>query len=221
MQRVRYAAAAILSIGLLGAGFYSDEAKEFKPKNGRFTIMFPAAKKSGDRQQVVDLGVTIPPPSGRRTTRRGAATQRPARMPIEAHYGITKEDIKYSAGSAGVPAALIKDIPLDKRFDFFSEAFVKAMEGKITDETQIDQGSIPGKRYMIEKTDGGVARMDLYLQVGWIMYASVEGKNKDALTAKEATDFFDSFKLTQPEKKGDDKKSDDKKTDDKKGTDKE
>ncbi len=219
MQRVHYAAAAILSVGLLGAGFYSDEAKEFKPKNGRFTIMFPAAKKSGDRQQVVDLGVTVPP-AGRRTTRR-STIQRPARMPIEAHYGTTKEDIKYSAGSAGIPAALIKEIPLDKRFDLFSEAFVKALEGKITDETQINQGSIPGKRYMIDKTDGGVARMDLYLQAGWIMYASVEGKNKDALTAKEATDFFDSFKLTQPEKKGDDKKADDKKTDDKKGTDKE
>ncbi len=220
MRRLHLAVAALSAVCLLGAGFYSDEAKEFKPKNGKFTIMFPAAKKSGDRQQVVDLGTggAPAPTTGRRTMRRPG--QRGTRMPIEAHFATLGDETKYTAGSAGVPAALIRDIPLDKRFDFFSEAFAKGMEGKVTDETQINQGKVPGKRYQIEKTDGGAVRMDLYLQAGWVMFATVEGKNKDALSTKEATAFFDSFKMTPPEQKADDKKTDDKKGDGKSGTDK-
>jgi hypothetical protein len=219
MRAVRVAMAVVLAAALFGAAFYSDEAKEFKPKNGRFTVMFPAAKKSGDRQQVVDLtgGGAPAPTTGRRTMRRPG--QRGTKMPIEMHYAIRTDDTKFTAGSAGVPAALIRDIPLDKRFEMFSDAFTKALDGKITDETQIKQGEIPGKRYEIEKKDGA-ARMDLYLYVGWVLYATVEGKSKDDLKTKEATAFFDSFKLTQPEKKGDDKKADDKKGDDKNGADK-
>jgi hypothetical protein len=210
-------ASTILSLGLFGAAFFSDEAMEFKPKNGRFTIMFPAAKKSGDRQQIIDLptGQAPSPATGRRMTRRGAA-QRGTKMPIESHFALLVDDSRYTAGSAGVPAALIKEIPLDKRFDLFSESFAKGFEGKITDETQIKQGSIPGKRYQIEKSSGaGAVRLDLYLYVGWVMFACVEGKTKEALETKEAKAFFDSFKLTPPEKSGDDKQKSDKKDTDK------
>jgi hypothetical protein len=215
MNKIRFGFAGIMGVALLGAAVCADEGKEFRPKNGRFTITFPKAQKSGDRQQVVSLGA--PPPAAAPPTRRGGARRAPLnanKMPIEASYAILKDGTKFNAGSAGIPVAYLRGLQLDQRFELFSDSFIKSLDGKVTDESDIKQGSIPGKRYQI-KGGNGVIRMDLYLYAGWVMFALVDGKTKDDLESKEAKAFFDSFKLTPPddETKKDDSKKDDAKKD--------
>jgi hypothetical protein len=206
MGKVCFVCAGLLGLGMLVPAICADDGKEFNPKNGKFTITFPPAQKTGSRQQVVSLGGAAPSASARRAPRgRGQVSNR---MPIETSYAVLKDGTKFNAGSAGIPAALLRDIPLDKRFDTFSDSFIKSLNGKSSEESDIKQGSIPGKRYQIEGGNGAI-RMDLYMNAGWIMFALVDAKTKDDLDSKEAKAFFDSFKLTQPENKDDPKKDKD------------
>jgi hypothetical protein len=151
----------------------SQDEKEFAPKNGMFTIMLPAGEKAGDRTRVLTIGKH--------------------KVPIEASQSV-KDGTTFTGASIGIPAVVMRDIPADKRFEVLRDALAKALNGKVTDEKDIKQDTVPGKEYQFELPKG-VARLQLYTIAGFVVYGVVEG-SKEQVRSKEADAFLGSLKLT-------------------------
>lgn len=152
----------------------SQEGKEYIPQNKRFKIMMPPGNKSGQRTQIITIGKS--------------------KVPIESTYSLVNNGPTFSAASIGIPAKVIVGIPPDQRFDTLRDAIVKGMGGKVVDERELKQGMISGRDYQIEGKN--MARMQMYMQGGFVFLAVVEAKNKDDVKSKKADDFFASFMMT-------------------------
>jgi hypothetical protein len=150
--------------------------KEFTPKNGQYTVMMPAGPRSRQRTQILTI--------------------RGHRVPIETAEVATNDGTIYTAASVGIPAVVIRQIPEGERFDTLRDVIVKQLKGKVGEEKDLKQGNVAGKEYDIEGGQGAV-RMQLFLKGGWVMYAIVDGKNKESVMGKEADAFFASFKLIE------------------------
>jgi hypothetical protein len=155
------------------------DAGEFAPKNGMFTIAIPAGEKSGERTRVLTIGRH--------------------RVPVEASKSVSKDGTSFLGASIGIPAVAMREIPADKRFDILSDALVKVLKGKVTDEKDVTQDPVAGKEYQIELPKG-TARMQLSTIAGFVVYAIVEGKTKEQVSSKEADDFFTTLELTDKAK---------------------
>ena len=153
---------------------YSQEGKEYTPKNKRFTITIPDGEKSGEQAKVYKLKkITIP---------------------IEQSQSTIKDGTIFSAVSVGIPAKVIAGIPMEKRMEAYRDIIMEPAKGKLLEEKEIKQGTMTGKEYLIE-TPKTVMRVQLYMLGGFGFYAIVEGKTKERVAAKDANDFFGSFKL--------------------------
>ena len=75
-----------------------------------------------------------------------------------------------------------------------NDALAKGLKGKVTEEKDIQQDTVPGKEYQLDLPKGA-ARLQIYTVAGWVMYGVVEG-SKEEMRSKEADAFFGSFKLT-------------------------
>lgn len=170
---------ALAVAGLTPRAATPQDAKEFAPKNGMYTVTVPAGEKSGERTQVYTFGKS--------------------KVPLEGKYSTTKDGTTFLGASLGIPAVAMRDIPADKRFDVISEALVKGLGGKVKEEKDVKQDPVPGKEYLVELPKG-YARFQLYTVAGWVVYALVEGKAKEDVTSKAADAFFESLKLTDKAK---------------------
>jgi S1-C subfamily serine protease len=150
-------------------------SKEYTPKNKRFTIMMPPGPKSGQRTQVFTMGKY--------------------KVPSESAYSEAKDGQVFVAASLGIPAVVMKEIPADKRFDTFRDMITNNAKGKVISETDIQQGSFKGKEYVIERSTSS-ARLQMYMQGGFVFWAVMDSKNSDDLSSKTAAGFFSSFKMT-------------------------
>jgi hypothetical protein len=164
---------------LLAGKARGDDGKEFTPKNGIYTITLPDGDTSADKTKVLTIGKH--------------------KVPIEASKSALKDGTTFAGASVGIPAVVMRDIPADKRFDTLRDAIVKTLNGKVKEEKDIKQDPIPGKEYQVELPKG-TARVQLYTVAGWVVFAVVEGKNKDAVNSKQADAFFDSLKFTDKAK---------------------
>jgi hypothetical protein len=144
-----------------------------------FTITVPDGDTSADKTKVLTIGKH--------------------KVPIEASKSGLKDGTTFLGASVGIPAVVMREIPADKRFDILRDAFVKDLDGKVKEEKDVKQGDIPGKEYQIELRKGS-ARLQVYTVAGWVVFAVVEGKTKDAVTSKQADAFFESLKFTDKAK---------------------
>jgi hypothetical protein len=76
----------------------------------------------------------------------------------------------------------------------YRNILIDGHKGKVLEEKDIKQGKMSGKEYLVE-TPKSIMRVQLYMLGGFGFYAVVEGKTKDRVNAKDAEDFFASFKL--------------------------
>ncbi|HKI31456.1 MAG TPA: hypothetical protein VKA46_06285 [Gemmataceae bacterium] len=157
----------------------SPEGKEFAPKNQMFTAKMPGSDKTTEATKILTIGKH--------------------KVPIESARSSSKDGPTFTAASMGIPAVVIREIPEEKRYEVVRDAIVKQLTGKVSDEKAIKQDSVPGKEYLIEG-EKHVARMQLYIVRGWVMYAIVEGATKEKVTSKEADAFFEGFKMTDKAK---------------------
>jgi hypothetical protein len=157
----------------------AEEAKEFTPKNQMYTAMMPGSDRSRSATEIVTIGKT--------------------RIPIESANSEIKNGATFTAASLGIPAVVIRDIPEAKRYETIRDAIVKQIKGKVVEEKEIKQAHVPGKEYLIEG-EKSVARMQLFIIRGWVMYAIVEDSSKDKVNSKEADAFYAGFKLTDKAK---------------------
>jgi hypothetical protein len=178
-KRTAFGAGMLLAIVITSTQLLADDGKEFAPKNMMFTITIPSGPKSGSRTQVLTI--------------------KKHKVPIESSYSTAKDGTTYIGASIGIPAVVMRDLPADKRFDVLKDALVKPMNGKVTDEKDITQDTVPGKEYQIE-TSKGNARLQLYTIAGFVVYAVVEGKTKEQVNSKDADAFYKSLKLTDKAK---------------------
>jgi hypothetical protein len=156
-----------------------DDGKEFAPKNGMFTLTVPDGDTSGEKTKVLTIGKH--------------------KVPVESSKSALKDGTTFVGASVGIPAVVMREIPADKRFDILRDALVKDLDGKVKEEKDVKQGDIPGKEYQIELRKGA-ARLQVYTVAGWVVFAVVEGKTKDAVTSKQADAFFESLKFTEKAK---------------------
>ncbi|MFT3880941.1 MAG: hypothetical protein QM703_14915 [Gemmatales bacterium] len=172
----------LLTLGALitwtGRTWCEDE-KVFKPKNGVFTITLPAGETTGDRSKVMMIGKH--------------------RVPVEASGSKSKDGTQFLSASIGIPAVVMRDIPAEKRFDILRDAILKPMNGTVTGEKDIEHDTITGKEYQINLASGA-ARMQLYTISGFVVYAIVDGKDKDSVNTKQANAFYNSLKMSDKAK---------------------
>jgi hypothetical protein len=180
-MRVFQAIGIVILVGaaLQSGAVRSDDAKEFAPKNGMYTITIPAGVKSSERKQIFTIGKH--------------------KAPLEGSQSVSKEGTTFLGASIGIPAVLMREIPAEKRFDTLRDAFVEQLKGKVKDEKDVKQDPIPGKEYLIELPKG-YTRLQIYTIAGWVIYVLVEGKDKAEVTSKQADDFFASLKMTDKAK---------------------
>ena len=105
----------------------------------------------------------------------------------------------YTAGSIGIPAVIMREIPLEERFSLVRDALAKHIHGEVTDERDIKQGFTVGKEYFMEGS-ARVVRIRMYLVGGWVLFAIVEGAGKEVVKSKAAEEFYASFRLADPKK---------------------
>jgi len=148
--------------------------QEFTPKNGQYTVMMPAGARSRQSTRILTI--------------------KGQRMPIESAESALNDGTTYIAASIGVPAVVMRQIPMEERFPVFRDMLVKEMRGMVTGEKDIEQGGVAGKEYQI-KGGRGAVRMQLYLNGGWVMYALVDGRTRAIVTSTKADAFFSSFKM--------------------------
>jgi len=154
-----------------------DGWKEFTPGDKSFTVWLP------------DRG-------GRKSERTRDLTVKGTRVRTNVVQLKTKDGVTYSASTILLPLALTKKIPMAERLEIMRDAFVDEVKGKITKETDIKQGRVPGKEYTIE-TGQGLARLQVYALGGRIYRVAVLG-SKEQVDSKDAKTFLESYKL--PEK---------------------
>ncbi len=179
LRWVVLAALLLASVVLSSERASSQEGNEFAPKNGMFTIIMPRGEKSGQHKQVLTI--------------------KNRRIPVEGFHSELKDGTGFTGASIGIPAVVMRELPADQRFDVLRDGLVKSMKGKVAEEKDIKQDPVTGKEYQIELPKGA-ARMQLYTVAGWVVFAIVEGKSKEAVTNKQADDFFDTLKLTDKAK---------------------
>ena len=152
----------------------------YSPRNKRFTIMMPADGEVRQKTQIQRIGKLT--------------------MPVETAVCALNNGPIFTAASIGVPAAVMRQIPANKRFDNFRDSVVLQAKGRVTDEKSLTQGRLAGRDYLIEHPTGA-ARMQMYMDGGFVFYAIVDVKSKDELDADNVKAFFASFKMT-PEAAG-------------------
>jgi hypothetical protein len=113
----------------------SQEAKEFAPRNGMFTITMPSGVKSGDRKQILKI--------------------KGHKVALEGSQSVLKDGTSFHGSSIGIPAVVMREIPANQRFDLFRDALVKSRKGKVVEEKDIKQDPVVGKEYQIELPKGG------------------------------------------------------------------
>ena len=116
------------------------------------------------------------------------------RVPIETTVSILADGTVYTAGSVGIPAVVIREIPEDKRLDQFREGIIKQLNGKVTEEKDLKQGPRVGKESKVQGTQGAM-RLQMYMNGGFIMFAIIEARTSETLTSPNAESFFGSFKM--------------------------
>lgn len=150
--------------------------QEFAPKNGMFTIKMPVGVKSVQQTHILTI--------------------HGQHVPIEEAKTVLRDGRTFTGASIGIPAVVMREIPENQRYDVVRDALVKQLLGKVVEETDTQQGPLPGKRYQVEGPRG-VARVQIYILRGWVWFAVVEGKTNEDVTAKDADEFYSSFQLTE------------------------
>jgi hypothetical protein len=153
---------------------HSQDGKEYTPKNKRFTITIPAGEKSGESAKILKF--------------------KTIKVPVESSSSTLKDGTIFAALSIGIPAKSIAGIPKGDRMVAYRNILIDGHKGKVLEEKDIKQGKMSGKEYLVE-TPKSIMRVQLYMLGGFGFYAVVEGKTKDRVNAKDAEDFFASFKL--------------------------
>jgi hypothetical protein len=110
-----------------------------------------------------------------------------------------KGGISYFGASMTLPAAAVRSIPADKRFDVMHEALGKNIGGKVIEQKDIKVDPISGKEYIIQKPSG-MARLQIYTISNQVVYTLVEGKTRKDLTSQTANDFVGSLQFTDKAK---------------------
>jgi hypothetical protein len=155
-------------------------AEEFAPKNKMYTAMMPTGAKVEQKTQIFPFGKH--------------------KAPCEEAQARTPDGTLYVAGSLGIPAVVIREIPEPKRYEAVRDGVAKMLKGKVVEEKDIAHDRAPGKEYLFEIEKKGMARMKLVIIRGWVMYAVVLADAKEKLTAKEAETFYGGFKLSDKAK---------------------
>lgn len=73
----------------------------------------------------------------------------------------------------------------------------KASRGKLLEDEVISLNGIPGRKYTIEINEQNVLTTRVYAIGSRAIYVGVMGKDRDAVSAPEATRFFDSLKIRE------------------------
>jgi hypothetical protein len=163
---------------LLCHPLWAADANEFAPKNGMFTIVIPAGEHAA-RRTVLTIGAH--------------------KVPVEAEESKADDGSTFRGASIGIPATVMRDVPAEERFAILGDAIAKAMAGKMGDQKDIAQNTVPGKEFQVQTKDG-MARVQLYTVAGFVIYAVVEGKKQEDIAGKDADTFFASLKLTDKAK---------------------
>ncbi len=161
---------------------YNSAAKErdFIPKNGMYTARMPAGERGVERRKLVPLGSKFTVPIEEAVVESGGTL--------------------YVAGSLGIPAVVMKEIPVEERCDMVAEGVLEKKGGKLISKKLIKQDKVAGKEYLFEMTDGA-ARVQVFTIAGWIVIALVEGKDLDAVRSKDVDTFLAGMKLSNEAKK--------------------
>jgi hypothetical protein len=187
-MRVLVAASALVLVplGLAAQDVPAEKGQEFTPINKRFTVVVPGGGTFAKRTQIIPIRVK----RGRKVVA--------FKLPIEEARTTRKDGTTFTAGSLGVPAVLMSGIPADERQRYFRDLLARRYKAKVLSDKDLKQGAFVGKEYTLE-APGRAGRMRLFLNAGWVLHAVVEGKTVDAVTSREADEFFNSFKLSEKE----------------------
>lgn len=175
----------VLFAGLLAAPVLGvDDAKsppagwkDYQAKGNSFSCWLPTEK--GVQQEAF-----------KDVSPRPGMTLRLASVTLQLKNGPT-----YEAGTARVKpfAGAFTRLKSAERVDMMRDFLVESSKGKVSGETEVKEGRVPGKEFVIEvgKT---FSRCRVYQYVDRFFFMSVTG-TKAQIESKDATTFLDSYKI--------------------------
>jgi hypothetical protein len=139
------------------------------------------------------FSVWLPAQGGRRSTRQQTRKIRGVPLKINVVQFEAPSGVTFGASTLQLPVQLAQAIPLQQRFEIIRDAFVSEVNGTVSAEMDIKEGTAPGKDYLIESAKVA-ARVRVFAQGGKLYRASVMG-TKEQIASREADTFLQSFKL--------------------------
>lgn len=149
----------------------------FTPRNQVFTMTLPEGNNPGPKANILRIsGHTVA---------------------VESAQVMTKDGTFYRINSVAIPALVMRNLPADRRFEVLRDAITNGM--KVAGEKDIKEDPVEGKEYRFETATWNT-RQHLYTVAGWVIFATVEAKSKEAVNSKEADAFLNSLKFTEKSK---------------------
>jgi hypothetical protein len=163
--------------------------KEFEPRSKRYTIEMPVGVKFEQASKI--FPITLPP-----NIKPGKGLSPKPALTAEVAYSQMADGAKFNAAWIGFPAALLREVPEDKRFELYRDVFIKPANGRIVSEADLSQGRYKGKDYLIDLPNGQM-RMQLLMLGGAGCFAYVETGSIERLAARDVEEYFASFKIKE------------------------
>ncbi len=150
--------------------------KEYTPSDKSFTVWLPEGGRRSERTR--DFIVQ---------GHRGRVNA----VHLQANDGPT-----YSAATLRISSTAFMRVRMNERVEMMRDFFLDEFKGKVTKESDLKQGRVPGKDYLIETEKKGLIRLHVYVAGAIIYEAHVQG-TKEQLESKDAKTFLDSYRLPE------------------------
>ncbi len=167
-----------LAVGLLLGADDPPTLKEFAPKDSDFTVRAPG-----------DMKETVKKVSGAGGKEEVQRTYTYAPNPSTVYLILDRE----MPALAKANAATIQTALENGR-----KSAEKSLDGKLIEEKKVKLGEHQGLEFLIESAKQGFYRSRIYIVRGRMYQVTILGP-KDAVTAKTADEYLESFKLKEKE----------------------
>lgn len=153
-------------------GCQKTDWKEFKPSDGRFSVLMPGNPDTQTEQVNTSAGA------------------------VDLHvFTSALGNSGYIVGYGDYPASLIQTSSPASFLDGIRDGAVSSPKGKLTSERVLSSDNNPGRELKIESPDGKHIIFGRYYLVGNRLYQALAINPKEQAFGADATKFLDSFKL--------------------------
>jgi S1-C subfamily serine protease len=154
--------------------------KEYTPKDNAFTVWLPEK-------------------TARRSERERTSTVRGQRLKVTALQVETSDGVILSIERLTLPPTMALRMKRSELEESLRDAILGEVRGKVTEESDVKLGAVPGREYLIEAGRKSV-RMRLFVTGGGRVFIAQAVGSSEQVAGEAATTFLNSCRMAVPKK---------------------